>query len=106
MVYFNHEKSIYNKYIYIVNHFDSLYRFDNAGGQFDENGTLADALSGMTRRNFNALSVCFIKQYDNFVIPELIGYLRDPSVNGNLTLGENIADNGGIRQGGRHIPDN
>ena len=53
-------------------------------------------IGGMTRRYkaFNAKTDCFVEQYSNFTILDPEG--KALHVNGKLTLGENIADAGGL----------
>ncbi|KAF9343711.1 hypothetical protein BGX34_006448, partial [Mortierella sp. NVP85] len=45
---------------------------------------------------FKERAQCFIYQYGNFTIPDPDGHKHN--LNGALTLGENIADNGGIKK--------
>jgi len=64
--------------------------FDNQGRDYDGDGVLEDWWLPQTSEKFDAKVQCMINQYSNFqIIPGVF-------VNGQLTQGENIADNGGI----------
>lgn len=69
------------------------HQFDDVGAQFDENGNLVNWWSDKTRKNFKSKTECFVKQYEA-IIDEDTGLC----LNGTNTLGENISDNGGIKQ--------
>ena len=64
--------------------------FDDKGSQSDGDGNLRDWWSKADRANFKAKTDALVKQYSAY--SPLPGY----HVNGELTLGENIADNSGI----------
>jgi putative endopeptidase len=64
--------------------------FDDQGAQYDGNGNLRDWWSKEDHERFAAKSAALVKQYSAF--SPLPGY----NVNGELTLGENIADNSGL----------
>ncbi|KAI0596064.1 peptidase family M13 [Biscogniauxia sp. FL1348] len=70
------------------------HAFDNSGSHFDENGKYADWWTNSTLEEFEKRTECFVKQYDNFTIDGKDG--EPLHVNGGLTLGENIADAGGL----------
>uniref|UniRef100_A0A8C5IK54 Neprilysin n=1 Tax=Junco hyemalis TaxID=40217 RepID=A0A8C5IK54_JUNHY len=61
---------------------------------FNENGDLVDWWSEESARKFKELSQCMVYQYGNFSW-DLAG---GQNLSGINTLGENIADNGGVRQ--------
>jgi len=65
--------------------------FDDQGRMYDGSGRLTHTgwMSAESIKAFNKTQQCFTKQYGNF---EMYGM----HVNGKLTLGENIADNGGL----------
>ena len=67
--------------------------FDDEGRQFDANGNFSDWWTAADKAKFKQRADCVVKQYDGFVAVE------DQHVNGKLTLGENIADIGGVRLG-------
>jgi putative endopeptidase len=64
--------------------------FDDKGSQSDGDGNLREWWSEQDRKNFGARTEMLVKQYGSYVA--LPGY----NVNGELTLGENIADNSGL----------
>ncbi|HEY2029548.1 MAG TPA: M13-type metalloendopeptidase [Myxococcales bacterium] len=65
--------------------------FDDQGRQFDGNGNLREWWSKEVSDKFKERAACVAKQYD--------GYEATPGVhlNGKLTLGENLADIGGLK---------
>lgn len=68
--------------------------FDSTGRHYDETGNFTDWWDGKTVTAFEERAQCFIDQYSEFTVP---GSDSKPlHVNGRLTLGENIADAGGI----------
>ena len=69
--------------------------FDDQGRQYDEKGNLNDWWTEEDAKNFDANKQVLIDAFNNCVA------LDDPELgkmngNGELTLGENIADNGGL----------
>ncbi|KAG0248746.1 hypothetical protein BG011_009965 [Mortierella polycephala] len=52
--------------------------------------------SNSTLEEFKTRSQCFVDQYGNFTVKDPQG--RENHVNGKLTLGENLADNGGLKR--------
>jgi putative endopeptidase len=74
----------------IVGH-ELTHGFDDEGRQFDANGNLADWWTAEDAKHFEEKADCEVKEYSNFVAVD------DVKVNGKLTLGENTADNGGLR---------
>jgi putative endopeptidase len=67
--------------------------FDDQGRQFDGNGNLADWWTAEDGKKFDAMTDCEVKEYGGFTAVD------DVKLNGKLTLGENTADNGGLRLG-------
>ena len=65
--------------------------FDDQGRQFDAQGNLRDWWTAEDAKEFEKRAECFIKEYSAFTP------LDDVHLNGKLTLGENTADNGGVR---------
>jgi putative endopeptidase len=65
--------------------------FDDEGRQFDARGNLSNWWSDNDNKEFERRSACLVKQYDNLVAVD------DVHVNGKLTLGENVADLGGLK---------
>ena len=65
--------------------------FDDQGRQFDADGNLRDWWTPEDAAEFEKRAECFIKEYSAFTP------LDDVHLNGKLTLGENTADNGGVR---------
>jgi predicted metalloendopeptidase len=65
--------------------------FDDDGAKYDRDGNLHDWWSPSAQREFKARTACVIDQYN--------GYEPLPGikVNGALTVGENIADIGGVK---------
>jgi endothelin-converting enzyme/putative endopeptidase len=74
----------------IVGH-ELTHGFDDEGRQFDGNGNLEDWWTAEDGKKFDQKADCEVKEYGNFVAVD------DVKVNGKLTLGENTADNGGLR---------
>jgi putative endopeptidase len=64
--------------------------FDDQGAQYDGNGNLRDWWTPADHKNFAARTKMLVQQYSAY--EPLPGY----HVNGELTLGENIADNSGL----------
>ncbi|KAM6356398.1 neprilysin [Alca torda] len=77
----------------VIGH-EITHGFDDNGRNFNENGDLVDWWTEESARNFKDLSQCMVYQYGNFSW-DLAGGQHLSGIN---TLGENIADNGGIRQ--------
>ncbi|CAB0041351.1 unnamed protein product [Trichogramma brassicae] len=67
--------------------------FDNSGRRFDSSGNLKQWWSNETIARYTDRAACFVEQYDKYYLPEV-----DEYIDGELTLGENIADNGGLRE--------
>ncbi len=65
--------------------------FDDQGRQFDAHGNLRNWWTPEDAAEFEKRAECFIKEYSAFTPVD------DVHLNGKLTLGENTADNGGVR---------
>ena len=76
----------------IIGH-EITHGFDDQGAQFDAQGRLKNWWSQSTFDKFQSLTELIVKQYSD-IIDETTGM----HLNGANTQGENIADNGGIRQ--------
>lgn len=75
----------------IVGH-ELMHAYDDEGSLFNSKGDFFPWLSPADRNNFFNLSQSLVKQYSSFKIPN-----TDVYVNGKKTLGENIADNAGLK---------
>jgi putative endopeptidase len=74
---------------WIISH-EMTHGFDDQGRQFDKDGNVNDWWTEEDADNFTNRTSLLVTEYNNFeVLPGL-------NINGNLTLGENIADFGGI----------
>ncbi|MBE7163531.1 MAG: M13 family metallopeptidase, partial [Williamsia herbipolensis] len=67
--------------------------FDDQGSQYDADGNLRDWWTASDRAEFTKRSEALVAQYDTLV-PK--GLPADKHVNGALTVGENLADLGGL----------
>ncbi len=74
----------------IIGH-EITHGFDDQGSRFDADGNVRDWWTPDDRSEFEARAQVVIDQYHEFEIEDGL------NVNGELTLGENIADIGGLR---------
>uniref|UniRef100_T1JP74 Peptidase M13 C-terminal domain-containing protein n=1 Tax=Strigamia maritima TaxID=126957 RepID=T1JP74_STRMM len=75
----------------VIGH-EITHGFDDQGRQFDETGNLKGWWDPVTDQKFSEKASCFVKQYENYTVQEL-----NQTLDGKNTLGENIADNGGVK---------
>jgi endothelin-converting enzyme/putative endopeptidase len=66
------------------------HAFDDEGRQFDAKGNLKNWWTPQDNRRFNARAQCIVKQYAQYMVVDTI------KINSRLTLGEDIADLGGM----------
>ncbi|GMF18036.1 unnamed protein product [Phytophthora lilii] len=71
--------------------------FDDQGRNYDSNGALRSWWTPSVSAEFTEKAQCLAAQYSTFPVVSIEDGHVFGTVNGNLTLGENIADNGGIR---------
>lgn len=76
----------------VIGH-EAIHGFDDKGSQFDGGGNLANWWTAEDRAKFDARTALLVQQFNDYV--PLAEY-PDKHVNGELTLGENIADLGGL----------
>jgi putative endopeptidase len=69
---------------------EMTHGFDDQGRQFDRDGNLHDWWLADDSKNFEAKTQTLVDQYNNYMIMDSL------YVDGRLTLGENIADLGGM----------
>ncbi|PWN35343.1 zincin [Meira miltonrushii] len=72
------------------------HAFDPNGRLFDENGRLHDWWTNDTAKAFNERRDCLIDQYSNYTIPN--GKGGKEHLRGRFTIGEDVADAGGMAQ--------
>lgn len=73
----------------VIGH-EMTHGFDDEGRKFDKDGNLREWWTEEDSKRFNERAEILVKQYDQFVVLDSI------HANGKLTLGENIADLGGL----------
>jgi endothelin-converting enzyme/putative endopeptidase len=74
----------------VIGH-ELTHGFDDQGRQFDAQGNLADWWIPKDAEEFQQRAACVADEYSGFSVAP------GANVNGKLTLGENTADNGGVR---------
>ena len=74
----------------VIGH-EMTHGFDDQGRQFDKDGNLKDWWTAEDAEAFNKLADQLVAQFDEIIV------LGDTHANGRFTLGENIADQGGLR---------
>ncbi|XP_024082205.1 neprilysin-1 isoform X1 [Cimex lectularius] len=68
------------------------HAFDIEGKDYDSNGLKISWWDEVMMKEYNKRAQCFVNQYSKFSVS------KDNRLNGSLTLAENIADNGGVRE--------
>jgi putative endopeptidase len=74
----------------VIGH-ELTHGFDDQGSKFDAQGNLTNWWTDADRKEFEQRTTCVADEYSSFVAVD------DVHLNGRLTLGENTADNGGLR---------
>lgn len=74
----------------VIGH-EMTHGFDDQGSQFDKEGNFANWWTAADKEKFDSLTSGLADQFDSIVV------LSDTHANGRFTLGENIADQGGLR---------
>ena len=74
----------------VIGH-ELTHGFDDQGRKFDGQGNLHDWWTDADAKSYESRSSCIADQYSQYVVA------NDTHLNGRLTLGENTADNGGLR---------
>ena len=72
--------------------------FDNEGRKYDKDGDIRDWWDEQSKKEFDEKTKCMVEQYNDFTF-NING--TNYTVNGGNTIGENTADNGGIKIGYR-----
>lgn len=73
----------------VIGH-EMTHGFDDQGAQYAADGNLSDWWTPEDKKKFQAKTAVLVKQYNDFTV------LDSLHVNGAMTLGENIADLGGV----------
>ncbi|XP_070151013.1 neprilysin-1 [Polyergus mexicanus] len=76
----------------VIGH-EITHGFDDKGRQFDKDGNMMQWWNNVTVRAFRERAQCIVDQYSRYKLQEVNLY-----INGRMTQGENIADNGGLKQ--------
>ncbi|XP_011861519.1 PREDICTED: neprilysin-2-like [Vollenhovia emeryi] len=76
----------------VIGH-EITHGFDDKGRQFDKDGNLMQWWNNATIKAFRERAQCIVDQYSRYKLQEVNLY-----INGRMTQGENIADNGGLKQ--------
>jgi len=95
-IFFSSDRPKYMNYGaigWVIGH-EITHGFDDQGRQFDEQGNLVDWWHPETKKRYLKKAQCIISQYGNYTIKAL----DNMQLNGINTQGENIADNGGIKE--------
>jgi len=74
----------------VIGH-EMTHGFDDEGRKFDADGNMVGWWTDEDAKAFEQRAQCLVDQYSQFVAT------ADVKLNGKLTLGENTADNGGLR---------
>ncbi|XP_048750053.2 neprilysin-1-like [Ostrea edulis] len=77
---------------YVIGH-EITHGFDDRGRQYDGDGILKQWWSNTSVKNFKERADCISKQYSSYTVED-----ANKKLNGEQTLGENIADNGGVKE--------
>ena len=81
----------------VIGH-ELTHGFDDEGHKFDGQGNLRNWWAPEDEKAFNQRTQCLVDEYSNFVsVKDDKDPKNDVHLNGKLTLGENTADNGGLR---------
>jgi putative endopeptidase len=82
----------------VIGH-EMTHGFDDQGSQFDPQGNVRMWWTAEDRKKFDERTDCEVKEYGGFEVAP------GQTQNGKLTLGENTADNGGLRIAYRALMD-
>jgi putative endopeptidase len=74
----------------VIGH-EMTHGFDDQGSRYDPKGNVRSWWTDEDRKKFNERTDCEVKEYSGFEVAP------GQNLNGKLTLGENTADNGGLR---------
>jgi membrane metallo-endopeptidase-like protein 1 len=94
-IFFSNDRPKYMNYGaigFVIGH-EITHGFDDQGRQFDKEGNLVDWWAPSTKEKYLEKASCIINQYGNYKVDEV-----NATLNGINTQGENIADNGGIKE--------
>jgi putative endopeptidase len=80
----------------VIGH-EMTHGFDDDGSQYDGHGNLREWQTAEDRKAFTARTDCIADEYSGFEAAPARGDTPAQKLNGRLTLGENTADNGGLR---------
>lgn len=74
---------------FVIGH-EMTHGFDDQGSQYDKKGNLKNWWTPEDRKQYEAITKKVLDEYNNYVV------LDSVHVNGQLTMGENLADIGGL----------
>jgi putative endopeptidase len=80
----------------VIGH-EMTHGFDDQGSKYDGNGNLREWQTADDRKAFTTRTDCVADEYSGFEAAPAKGDTPALKLNGRLTLGENTADNGGLR---------
>ncbi len=80
----------------VIGH-EMTHGFDDQGSKYDGKGNLREWQTAVDRKAFTEREDCIAKEYSGFDAAPAHGDTTAQMLNGKLTLGENTADNGGLR---------
>jgi putative endopeptidase len=80
----------------VIGH-EMTHGFDDEGSQYDGKGNLREWQTAEDRKAFTERTDCEVAEYGSFEAAPANGDAPVQKLNGKLTLGENTADNGGLR---------